>query len=245
MKKLFVLSFTFIALQVTAQDKTKEPLRSINVSGSAEMEVTPDEIYVQIDLREYDKKGSGKIDIESIRNNFLNAVKSIGLTENDISVQGYSGYGNNYWWYKKKNSKNPDMKASISYVIKLSSTSKMDELVAKLDDEATQNFFIQRVAHSKIQEYRKQLKIQAVKSAKEKAIYLAEAIGEKVGDAITINEPHENNYWYQNQPRGYANSNATITEVNIDGVSASTPMNVDFKKIKLKFDVQANFALSK
>ncbi len=59
----------------------------------------------------------------------------------------------------------------------------------KLDDEATQGFFISRTSHSKIEEYRKQLKIQAVKAAKEKAIYLSEAIGEKAGVAVTIQEP--------------------------------------------------------
>jgi uncharacterized protein YggE len=113
---------------------------------------------------------------------------SIGIPENDISIQGYQGWDGNYWWYKKHNKKNPDMMASIIYQVKLSSTRKMDELVAKLDDEATENFSIARVSHSKIQDYKKQLKIEAVKAAKEKASYLADAIGEKAGEAVTINE---------------------------------------------------------
>ncbi len=67
----------------------------------------------------------------------------------------------------------------------------MDELVEKLDDEATQNFRIERTSHSKILEYRKQLKIQAIKAAKEKADYLAAAIDEQVGAAVTITEPND------------------------------------------------------
>ena len=37
-------------------------------------------------------------------------------------------------------------------------------------------------------EFRKQLKIQAIKAAKDKGIYLTEAITEKLGEAITISE---------------------------------------------------------
>ena len=45
--------------------------KTISVNGSAEMEVIPDEIYVQVDLREYKKKGEEKVDIEKIKNDFI------------------------------------------------------------------------------------------------------------------------------------------------------------------------------
>jgi uncharacterized protein len=221
-----------------AQD-VKTP-RTINVNGSAEMEIVPDEIYVQVELREYDKKGVGKIDIESIKRNFLNAAKSIGLAETDLSVQGYSGWDGNTWWYKKNKKQNPDMKAGITYWVKVSSTAKMDELVNKLDDEATQNFFIAKVSHSKIQELKKQLKVQAVKAAKDKAIYLAEAINERVGEAITINEPNEVGYYPPVYGR-VANQSMMVEKMGADAGSGT--MNVDFKKIKLQFDVNVIFAL--
>ncbi len=238
MKKILVSALFSIALtQLTAQVGTYH--RTINVNGSAEMEVVPDEIYVQVDLREYDKKGAGKVSIETITNKFLAAVKSIGLTEKDISVQGYSGYDQNYWWWhKNKKKENPDMKATVSYLIKLSSTAKMDELVKKMDDEATQNFFIQRTAHSKLTEYREQLKIQAVKNAKIKAELLAGAIGEKVGEAMTINEPNDAGYYPQ--PRMLM-ANSVMMEQK--AVGDAPPMEVDFKKIKLKFDANVVFAL--
>ncbi len=238
MKNLFIALFTLLSIGSFAQDN-KLP-RTINVNGTAEMEVVPDEIYVQVDLREYDKKGSGKVDIETIRNKFLTAVKAIGLTEADISVQGYSGWDGNYWWYKKNKKQNPDMKAGITYWVKVSSTAKMDELVGKMDDEATQNFFIAKVSHSKIQEFKKQLKIQAIKSAKDKAIYLSEAINEKVGEAITINEPNEVGFYPQPIYRNKLANQSMMVESAAD---ASAPMNVDFKKIKLQFDVNVVFAL--
>jgi uncharacterized protein len=239
MKKLvslFAFSALLVSMQSFSQENTK--MRSINVNGIAEMEIVPDEIYVQVELREYDKKGGGKVDIEDIKSRFLKDAISVGIPETDISVQSYAGWDGNYWWYKKNKKKNPDMKASITYQVKLASTKKMDELVQKMDDEATQNFSIARVSHSKLPELKKQLKIQAVKAAKEKANYLAEAIGEKVGEAITINEPHEISVYPQPV---YANR-MMKAEAMGDAGGAGAP-NVDFKKMKLQFEVNAIFAL--
>lgn len=232
---LFVF-FNFISLDAVSQETMKQ--KTVIASGIAEMEVVPDEIYVQVQLREYDKKGGAKTDIDAIKNNFLKAATGIGLTENDISVQGYQGWDGNFWLYRKNRRKNPDLKASITYQVKLASTKKMDELVQKLDDEATENFFISRVSHSKLQEFKKQLKIQAVKSAKEKATYLADAINEKAGEALTINEPNEMNPFPQPV---YANR-MMEAKVAMDAGDAQTP-SIDFKKMKLQYEVNVVFAL--
>jgi uncharacterized protein YggE len=239
MKRIFMgllAVFSLLSIDAISQEPIKH--KTINVSGVAEMEVVPDEIYVQVELREYDRKGGGKVDIDAIKNAFLKAALSIGLSESDISVQGYQGWDGNLWIYKKNKKRNPDLKASITYQVKLATTKKMDELVQKLDDEATQNFFISRVSHSKLQAFKRELKIQAVKAAKDKAIYLAEAINEKAGDAITINEPNEIGSY---PPPVYANRMMKAEAVGQTAGDAA--MNIDFKKIKLQFEVNATFAL--
>jgi uncharacterized protein YggE len=81
--------------------------RTVNVNGHSELEITPDEIYVDIDLREYNKKNGDKVDIEAIRNQFLTAVKSMNIADTDVVVQGYSGWDGNYWWYQKNKKKKP------------------------------------------------------------------------------------------------------------------------------------------
>lgn len=233
-----VAFLSIVALKVYSQDAIKQ--KTINVSGIAEMEVVPDEIYVQVEIREYDRKGGGKAEIETLKNDFLKSALSIGLLETDISVQSYSGWDGNYWWYKKNKKKNPDMKASITYLVKLASTKKMDELVQKLDDEATQNFFIAKVSHSKLEEYKKLLKIQAIKAAREKANYLAEAINEKAGEALTINEPMEANFYPQPMYANKMMANAEMSDAA--GGSGDVP-NIDFKKMKLRFEVNVIFAI--
>lgn len=152
-------------------------------------------------------------------------------------VQSYDGWDGNYWWYKKKKKENPDLKAGITYWVKVNSTGKMDELVSKLDDEATQSFAIAKTDYSKMDELRKQLKIEAIKAAKEKATYLAGAIDEQVGSAMAINEPNE----VINYPRPMYSNMMMKAEVASD--NAEPPMNVDFKKMKIQFEVNVVFAL--
>ncbi len=237
MKGMFLfLASSVLAMTGFAQTSPNPYPRTITVNGSAEVEVIPDEIYVQVDLKEYERKGAGKIGIDKIRQDFLTAARSLNLPDSSITISGYDGANGNPWW-RKKNKLKDELYASISYQVKLKSSAQVDQLVDKLDDAATQNFFVQRTSHSKLAEFRKQLKIQAIKAAKEKAGYLAEAINEQVGVAVTINEPNE---YYQPYYNTMANQRMMKAEMD---QSAPDQPQADFKKIKIKFDVNVVFAL--
>ena len=107
---------------------------------------------------------------------------------------------------------------------------------------------IASTSHSKIQEYRKQLKIKAVQAAKEKGVYLTEAIAEKLGSAITIHEPEMPVVQspYDNiRLRGISSN--TVAGVAYGYRDTAKDMmdeyGIDFKKIKLRFEVTVIFAL--
>ena len=234
MKKIFTTAIlVFIISGVFAQAPNPYP-KTISVNGSADIEITPDEIYVLVTLKEYDKKGTGKIGLEKIKTDFLNACTSVGLADSVITIASYEGNP-----LKKKRSK-VELYASISYQVKFNNSKKMDELVNKLDDEATQSFDVVRVSHSKIQEYRKQMRIQAIKAAKEKAAYLTEAVGESLGTAVTITESSQPfvqpQYFNISQTAHYA----LKPRLNSDESSDS---GVDFKKIKVFMEVNVVFAI--
>ena len=78
-----------------------------------------------------------------------------------------------------------------------------------------------------------------MKAAKEKAIYLSDAIGEKVGVAVTIQEPTD--YTVMPVYRNMMASNTMLKEQAFDA-AAGEPA-VDFKKIKLRYEVSVIFAL--
>jgi len=72
MKKAFMLTTVILlALNGFSQTIVNPYPRTITVTGSAEMEIIPDEIYVNIELKEYQKKGEDKKDIETIKKQFL------------------------------------------------------------------------------------------------------------------------------------------------------------------------------
>ena len=243
MKKL-VISFSamLLASLLMAQSQpTCDPFpKTISVTGSAAMEVIPDEIYVQVDLREYKKKGEDKTDIDKIKADFLASCKASGIADSNISVASYDGYNMANIWKRRK--KDPDLLASITYQLKFSNTRLIDELVNRLDDEATNNFRITRTSHSKIIEYRKQLKIMAVKAAKEKAIYLAESVNEQVGPAITITEPEE--FFSSDQTIRLRGANSlSSNSFSQSGGYGNTDNGIDYKKIKLRFEVKILYAL--
>jgi uncharacterized protein YggE len=238
MKQIFLAAIVLFSLATFAEAQSTEPKqKTITVTGTAETEVVPDEIYVQVDLREYDKRGVGKISLDNIKSDFLAACKSIDLQDSDISVQSY-GANNSYWQLKRSRKKDPDLKAGISYIVKLTTTKTMDDLVDKLDDETTQNFFIARVDYSKRIELKKQLKINAIKAAKDKAVYLTEAINEHLSEAITINDVEE-----QGDMSYHDNSYLFLAKTANSSSNESDGNDVGFKKIKYQFQVSVVFAL--
>jgi uncharacterized protein len=235
MKKIIItLLMLFSLVYANAQNEKNLFPRTITVTGSAEMEIVPDEIYVQVDLKEYDKKGQGKINIDHIKQDFLRSVKSLGIPDSLISIAGYDGLNSNPWWRKKH--KKDELYASISYQVKITNSTQLDQLVDMLDDNATENFFIQRTATSRMEELRKKLKIDAIKAAKEKAGYLSEAINEKPGVAVTINEPVE---YYTPYVYNMKASNMQVRDQSAPQEDAA----VSFKKIKMRYDVTVVFAL--
>jgi uncharacterized protein YggE len=246
MKKIILIAVLCPALfMVKAQQPSGNPFpKTITVSGSAAMEVVPDQIFVNVMLREYQKRGEEKKDLEKIKTDFLEACRASGLPDSVVSIVSYTGY-NNYFWLRKKK-KNPDLNASITYQIVFSNSRQMDDMVDKLDDEATQSFNIVSTSHSKMTEFRKQLKIQAVKAAKDKAIYLTDAIAEKLGSAITVKEPEENGsdvYGLTGRLKGVnvaSQSNAYYKSAVND---YDKGVEIDFKKLKLRYEVDVIFAL--
>lgn len=249
MKKIFpAMAVLLLSASLAAQNQpVTQPgcfpfPKTISVNGSAEMEVIPDEIYVQVDLREYKKKGEEKTELEKIKNDFLASCKAVGIADSNISVASYDGYNMANIWRRKK--KEPDLLSSISYQIKFNNTKLIDDLVIRLDDEATKNFSIIRTSHSKIKEYRKQLKIMAVKAAKEKAMYLTESVNEQLGSAITITEPNESVSSDVLSGIYKSNSNVAgfINQEKFDAYGVND-YGIDYRKIKLRFEVEVLYAL--
>ncbi|HEY5328068.1 MAG TPA: SIMPL domain-containing protein [Mucilaginibacter sp.] len=226
MKKLLLLATVF-AVTCSAFAQNVDLRRKIEVSGTAEQEVTPDIINVSIALQEY-MNGKNKITIDVLENQLENAVKEAGITKDDFTVNNVSAYNN---YYQKK--KNPDFLASKQYSIRFHDLDKFNRILGQLDPKGILSTNIDSYDYSKIAVLKRDLKIQALLDAKEKASYLLNSIGEKLGGVIDITEIDNNN----NQ--GFVANRAV-------SYSAMAPVSdIDFKKIKLTFRINAVFEIGK
>src|SRR5215213_4572445 len=99
MKQLLFLMLALGLLQQANSQNTANPFpRTINVNGSAEMEIVPDEIYVHVHLKEYEKKSIGKVSIDKIKTDFLAQVRQLGIPDSAVSIASYEGNDGNIWW---------------------------------------------------------------------------------------------------------------------------------------------------
>ena len=80
MKKQLILSLLFL-LSITVSAQEHSPLH-IDVTGTAEMEVIPDEIFIAITIRER-TNGRGTVGVEQQEKDMKDAFRSIGLDLNN------------------------------------------------------------------------------------------------------------------------------------------------------------------
>lgn len=241
---LQVFSLTCISLILVACGGSNVPPlpNKIMVTGSSEMEITPDEIYVRFTLTEFKNKAGKKVVIQQLKTDFLDVCKQAGIAASEIQTSDYSGSENwnySYWYYKK----DTEITNSLTYTIKVKTLSKIDKIVNQLDRNAVENFYIVRTSHSKLEKFRRKVKENAVKASKTKAIYLAKAVGEEVGRALLIEEITDGDRgsdypMYKSNESVYSNSIMASTTGSYN--SSESP---SIEKIKLRFEVKAEYEL--
>jgi len=230
MKHLFLFGFMLsCGLFATSQEPQKE-IPFIEVVGSAELEIVPDEIYISFTLKER-MDGKNKITIESQEAEVKKQLQKAGFNLDKLSLADASA---GFVTVKRKKQ---EVLAAKNYVMKVETTSEVASVFEVLDEVEALNADISRVAHSEIEKYRKEVKIMAVKAAKEKAGYLLEAIGESVGKPLMIQE-RETYDDIMPMPRMANVKMEMQEETGIEIVP-----EISFQKIKLKYSVFARFEI--
>ena len=233
MKKLLtaILISTFF---LSSFAQTVDTRRKIDVTGSAEAEVTPDIIYIGISLKEYFKDNSNKkkIQIEDLERQLQTAVLNAGIPKENFTINNIASY--NAWWEKKKGT---EFLARKQYRIKVTDLTKVNAIMSAVDPKGIENSNIDSFDYSKIDVLKRELKIKALQAAKAKATYMVEGIGEKLGGALQIDEINNDNY-----PQPMYRNIMMKAEGSISSDAEQLP-DIDFKKIKLNYQVHAIFEI--
>lgn len=234
MKKLiFVLIGLVMATVSNAQTDNKPPVKKIEVTASAEMEITPDEIYFNISLREYYKTKTSKVDISTLEAQLQKAVQAAGIPKENFTIENVYGYNGVQWWKKKKVTE--DFLARKQYRLKLADLKKINGILAAVDEEGIESVNIASFNHSKMEEFRKQVKINALKAAKTKAEYLVAAADEKLDGVLEIQEIQTDNY-SDARPMMMANARFAAGD-------AAPESDIDVKTIKIRGEMRVVYKI--
>lgn len=231
MKKLLLSLVAASMLSLWAYDAAAQDFHqtipTVSVNGSSQVKVTPDVIYLSINLDEGDTKG--KDALEEQRRRMFSALKKCGVdAEKQLSVVDMSSS-----FFRKRGAL-----AATQYELKLSSAEQVREVFSRLDEAGITNVNVTRTTSSKIDEYRKEARQQAIRNAQSRARELAEAIGQTIGACYEIND-------YTSEARVTASRVMMKNSVSADmATEEAAEPNVEFEQIVINYNVSAKFVLN-
>lgn len=228
MKQVLFAVMLFVATQANAQfdEPKKNEIPFIEVTGTAEKEVVPDIIYISITL--YDKiEGKATYSLDDQEEKLKQLLKKLNVDLTNLSLSGATSD------VILKRQKEKGVAQRKDYMLKVSTAAQVNQVFEGLYDNNIKEASIARVDHTRITELRKEVRINAIKAAKDKATYLLEAIGEQPGKPLVITEEN-NSYITQNQ----------IFSNTVNRYEAVAPVEeVDFQKIRIKFSYYVKYSI--
>ncbi|SHF00743.1 SIMPL domain-containing protein [Chryseobacterium takakiae] len=218
----FLLIGLFVFGSMINAQETKKNF--IEVTGIAEMEVEPDEILFNIGI-----KGDNKNQLADNEKQLFEILKNNGVKNEDIKFK--SMYQNIY-------SKTKVFTKSLQF--KVTKKTDMGNLFENLNQKWITSINIDEIRNTKIADYRKTVKINALKAAKEKADYLLESMGKKTGNPLEIVEIED----YTSDTVLPINFRAKAANIQLEAADA----NVDYSfenidNIKLKYSIKTKYEI--
>ena len=241
MRKVFLLAFALFAWNILANAQESDE-RYIEVTGSSEIEVVPDEIHFLIQIKEYwEEEYTGKskkeedfrtkVPLTVIEKDLRKSLRKIGISDEAIRTQEVG----DYWRQRGKEfliGKQLDIRLTdfeqINSIIRSVNTWGIESM--RIGELKNKDMQVYR-QHKDLPMYRKQGKIEALKAAREKASYLVAAMGQQLGEVIRIIEPADNNISRYLPFQAQSN------------VSMGTAATEQYRVIKLRYEMTARFAI--
>lgn len=200
-------------------------LRTIEVVGSASIELEPDQVFVSFTIKDYTSNGKvitidkSEAEVKKILSTLCIDAKNLSV----VNVYGYMSYaeGANASTYQSRK----------SYRLKLDDVTKITEFISRVDKSFIESINIDESSHSDLTEHYKFVRIQAVKSAKDKACDLLQGFGEKCGRVLKVEELE-------------LTGNTDLSQPNVRYQQQDGPdVGADTQKIKVSYQVKVLFEI--
>lgn len=224
--KVLLFAISLLAT-LSLQAQTNE--RYIEVTGTSEIEIVPDEIHYLIEIREYFKEefdGKSKpeeyrtkVPLAEIEQGLREALANSGIPQNAIRTQEIGDY-----WRQQ----GQDFLLSKKFDITLTDFNQINEIVKRIDTKGIHTMRIGELENNDMPAYHQKGKIEALKAARRKATYLVEALGKRLGEVIRIVE----------KDSGYASPFAQSNVMSSDAASFD-----NFRTIKKNYSMLVRFEI--
>lgn len=200
----------------------------LETSAKVDTMVTPDKIYLSIDINEGDSKN--KVSVDELENRLAGLLKKLDVdVEKQLTLTDLSSNFKNY--FLKRN----NILKHKNYQLVVFNAVTAGRVIAGLEDIGISNVNLLKTEYSKIDELNLILKGKAVAKAKMQAEAMLKPLNQRVGAAIFIVD-------------GYSNANSYLG-IRADVMAAPRskeafePINIDFEKITVESSVSVKFKI--
>lgn len=230
MKRITLLiTALFFFLAGMAQEKNFIDCNYIEITGRAQAEVAPDEIYLNITINE--KENKGKVSLEKQEREMFKKLTLLNIDlEKNMTVLDMNSFFEKYILKKDR------ILLAKSYVLKVSSADMTAKVFSALEEAGISDVSIAKTSLSNVEKVREGVMEKAAVNAKEKAVLLANALGRKAGKAIFI-QNYDN---YSIMVRGVQSVSKMSMAESADGFISPV---LEFEKIKFEHSVLVRFEL--
>lgn len=200
----------------------------LETTASADSLVTPDRIYLSIQLLEEDSKG--KVSVEELENKMAQELEKLGVNlGTQLRLSDLSSDLEKYFLKKK------DVLKEKNFTLLVYDAESAGKVIQSLERIGISNINLAHTEYSKTEELRLFLQIKAIQKAKTKGELLLAGLGQKLGPAIYISD---------SSPSGYATYNSLPTNYSMrQGAAEYEPIAVSFRKIKITSKVNVKFKI--
>lgn len=203
----------------------------IEVTGTSQLEIEPNEIYTVIRLREFEENRQ-KTTLEKLDADFLNALKQAGIDRKRLEL---ADIGSNL---SKFGRKDKDAFREKTYQLKLTSAAELEKLLEKLEPVKVDYVDIARVHHSDYEKIKTDLKTKALQAARAKAESLLKSIDAEIGKPLMVRDWELEPY----QPMMDMKANVGMQGAEFAVAPPEEPQ-IGFRKIKLQAQITAQFQI--
>lgn len=232
MENIFLLALALFVCSIVA-DAQENNERYIEVTGSSEIEVVPDEIHFVIQLKEYWEEEFNrklvpgdrrtKVPLNTIEKELRQVLHKIGISDKAIRTQEVGDY-----WRQR----GEEFLVGKQLDIRLTDFELIDSIICSVDTKGIESMRIGELKHKDMQKYREQGKVNALKAAFAKASYLMKETNQHLGDVLRIVEPAENNI-----------SRYAPFQAQSSNISMGTATTEQYRVIKFRYEMMVRIAI--